>query len=88
MEMVGAADVPFDEKVNTIALLYLLPDAEWKQFISQHDIAIPAAWLIANGLVSPLPQVERHIDETYEDLLVVCPLTESGRPIIRTQDDD
>ena len=69
----------FSDKVAVLADLYLAP--EWSDFLYQHNISIPAAWLIRDGLVTATPQLERYIDQTYETLLVICPIDDDGFPL-------
>lgn len=69
----------FSDKVAVLADLYLAP--EWSDFLYQHNISIPAAWLIQENLVRPTAMLEKYIDQTYETLLVICPIDDDGFPL-------
>jgi hypothetical protein len=80
-------ETPFEIKCNILADLWMnyRHDADFKDFVDYNDIGLPAAWLLAEDIVSPTERLRPMIEETF--LLLMSALEIEEDPGFDSLDD-
>lgn len=60
-------ETPFEIKCNILADLWMnyRQDSDFKDFVEYNDIGLPAAWLLAEDILSVTERVRPMIEETF-----------------------
>ena len=53
-------------------------DEAFDEFVQYNDLGLPLAYMISSGLVSSTPQAEELVNESFEMLLAVLELEDTG----------
>ena len=73
-------ETPFEIKCNILADLWMnyRVDSDFKDFIEYNDVGLPAAWLLAEDIVSPTERVTPMIEETFLLLMAALEIEEDS----------
>jgi hypothetical protein len=73
-------ETPFEIKCNILADLWMnyRGDIDFKDFIEYNDVGLPAAWLLAEDIVSVTERVTPMIEETFLLLMAALDIEEDS----------
>jgi hypothetical protein len=71
-------ETPFEIKCNILAELWMnyRDDSDFKDFVDYNDVGLPAAWLLAEDIVSVTERITPMIEETFLLLMAALDIEE------------
>jgi hypothetical protein len=71
-------ETPFEIKCNILAELWMnyRDDSDFKDFVDYNDVGLPAAWLLAEDIVSVTERITPMIEETFLLLMAAMDIEE------------
>lgn len=78
--MTDATHTPHSDKCEILAELWInsKDEPDFEDFISYNDLGLPLAYAISYGIVEPTELSEKFINETFDVLLAIYGLEDTG----------